>query len=822
MLLIVALASRRVALAVPVRQVKAGMAVASGDGVVGVVVRQVESLVLVQVEGGARLWMHREQLVEHRGAAPQVGELGVGTAEAALPTGALKPHGAFARLGERMFDRRRLACGVAAAIVVACLPLAGTLDKSLSGGGFTPKGESMDVQGELRHSFNVPLSTVTLIVPRPAGTTLLAMRPQLAKFRADAKQVEGVRTTLPPIPSRDGKYVQVTVLFSIGVDHARDHVDEVEAAATAAGIKHAQLAGEPVIFRDISFETKDDLAKAERIGMPVALIVLAFVFGTLVAAILPMLIGLASVVITLGLLHLVAMHFELSIYVMNIASLLGLGLGIDYSLLGVVRFRAELDNGASVRDAVAGTVATAGKATVVSGIGVITGVSALALFPLPVLHSIAIAGVIVVTVSVLLAITLLPAMLAILGHRIERLAIRKRTPANGSPLGNGDGAPAAAVGAGHASGAVPNPAAQSAGRNRWQRLAWMVMRNPVPILALGTTMILLLALPTRGAHLDVPGSSVLPSSAPSRQGEHLLARHFAAAVLSPVWITVRTGNTAAIDAYVTKVKAVDNVESATAFVRLPKRTLIRVVPAKGKQGGPDARHLVERLRALPPPVDPTTHYSALTRVGGQGADQLAFLSTISQRALLAVAYVGIATFLVLLIAFRSVLLPIKAILLDALSIAGSLGVVIAIFQNGHFASVIGADPLGFTEATMPVILIAVLFGLSMDYEVFMLSAIAERYQRGESNDEATAEGLAQTAPLVTGAALILIVIGISFASTQLVLVKEIGLGIAVSLLIDSTIVRCLLVPATMRLLGDRNWWCPDWLARRLPVTSWAH
>ena len=478
---------------------------------------------------------------------------------------------------------------------------------------------------------------------------------------------------------------------------------------------------------------------------------------------------------------------ELSIYVMNIASMLGLGLGIDYSLLGVSRFREELAAGRTVQEATVTMVATSGRAAAISGVAVIAGMGALAAIPLPVMFAIALAGIVVVAVTVLASLTLLPAVLAILGHRVERWKVRRVQPG----VNETD--------------------------TRWYRLAHMVMRRPGLSIFGGIALLLFLASPTLGSHIDVPHDEVLPRDAPSQVARVVLREQFGEKVESPVIVVLDTAKQAEIDAARAQLLGVDHIRR-TEVMKVDERRGRTLVNAYGDHtlanGGAGARQAARDVNALDLPGN--------SMVSGQGAGEIEFLQVIKDGMPKTLVLMFASTLLILTFAFRSLTLPLKAIVLDTLSILASLGCVIAVFQNGVGIELLGAEPLGYTEATIPIILFCLLFGLSMDYEVFMLAKVTELYQAGHDDREATARGVAATAPLVTGAALILIVIGLAFAMTELVLVKQIGFGMAVALALDATIVRVLLLPATMRWLGPANWWLPTSLQKRVPRVEWAH
>jgi len=382
---------------------------------------------------------------------------------------------------------------------------------------------------------------------------------------------------------------------------------------------------------------------------------------------------------------------------------------------------------------------------------------------------------------------MLPAILGLLGHRVEKWKVR-RVRASSDPTASG-----------------------------WYRLAHAVMRRPGLSIIGGVALLVVLASPTLGARLDVPHDDVLPASAPSNVAQRVLARSFDERVESPVIIIVDSANRADVAAVERQLLGVDHIRR-TEVMKVDKARGRTLLYAHGDRamstGGPVSRQVAQDVNELRTKVD--------ILVSGQGAGETEFIQVIKSGMPHTLILMFTSTLIILTLAFRSLTLPLKAIVLDTLSILASLGAVIAVFQNGMGIQLLGSEPLGYTESTIPIILFCLLFGLSMDYEVFMLAKVTELYQAGWDDREATARGVAATAPLVTGAALILIVIGVAFATTELVLVKQIGFGMAVALALDATIVRVLLLPATMRWLGPANWWLPAPLRRRIPRLEWSH
>jgi RND superfamily putative drug exporter len=773
---------------VPARVVP-GDVVFTEDGLQGSIVQLDGAFALVDAGGGRMVWARCADLMLHDGdaAAAVPGEV-EGVAIAAAPSPAALPDagGPLVRFAEGVWAARRTVAWGWLVMVLACMPLAGSAEKSFTQGGFLIEGgEAISVLSEVRDDFRMPIGQQEVMVPGPIDSASA----KIEKITPDLYRVPHVLSVGEPRASQDGRLVAVTVYFDDTDDVAIDGYEQMLETFYSGGFapNDVRVAGTLAVFADTSTQTKRDLATAESIGTPLALLVLLFVFGTVVSAVIPLMVGMASVIMTLALLHLLSIPLGLSIFVMNIASMLGFGLGIDYSLLGVSRFREELAAGHDVREATITTVATSGRAAAISGVAVIAGIGALAAMPLPIMFSIALGGMVVVAVTVFASLTLLPAVLGLLGHRVERWKVRRVQP----------GADATSSG--------------------WYRLAHMVMRRPGVSIFGGIALLLLLASPVLGSHMDVPHADVLPKDAPSAKARHLLETRFGEHVESPVIMVLDTADEQKIDGIREQLLAVDHIRR-TEVMKVDTargRTLLNAYgDAQVANGGVVARKVARDVSALDFPVE--------VIVSGQGAGEIEFLEVIKSHMPHTLLLMFVSTLLVLTVAFRSLTLPVKAIVLDTLSILASLGIVVAVFQNGVGIELLGAERLGYTEATIPIILFCLLFGLSMDYEVFMLAKVTELYQAGHDDREATARGVAATAPLVTGAALILIVIGMAFAMTELVLVKQIGFGMAVALALDATIVRVLLLPATMRWLGPANWWLPASLQRRVPRVEWAH
>jgi uncharacterized membrane protein YdfJ with MMPL/SSD domain len=550
-----------------------------------------------------------------------------------------------------------------------------------------------------------------------------------------------------------------------------------------------QIPTEAAINKDVT----GDIGRAEGISMPVLLVLLLVIFGSLAAASLPLAIGGIGILGSFAALRLLTLATPVSIYSINITTILGLGLAIDYGLFMVARFREELTRQPTAADALARTVATAGRTVAVSGITVATALASLLLFPEVFLRSMAYGGVATVLVDMLAALTVLPALLAALGPRVNALRIRRSA---GRPK------------TGETAGA-------------WYRLARSVMRRPLAYAAV--ILVVLLALGAPFLHVSWGGTDAraLPAAAQPRIVTDALNRNFPGNPAAPIESLVRFPGPAAaaparqaeLAGYVRRLSHVPGVTGA-------QLTGVRGDVARvDLRYGPDplsaqARQIVQRVRAVPPPP------GARSYVGGQTAQLVDELSSLSATVPWMALVMAAATFVLLFLAFGSVVLPVKAIAANLLSLSATFGVVVWIFQEGHLSGLLHFAPTGTLDPTMPILMLAIIFGLSMDYEVFLLSRVRERYDVTGDNTEAVAAGLQRTGGIITSAALLLLIVIGAFSASGITFIKLMGVGMIVALIVDASIVRVMLVPAAMRLLGRANWWAPGplrWLYARYGI-----
>ncbi|KAA1420811.1 MMPL family transporter [Nocardioides humilatus] len=601
-------------------------------------------------------------------------------------------------------------------------------------------------------------------------------------------QPEVVRTVpavdAPPdtwITSPDRHAIQVHI--SLAGDTLNERLinyDEIAPLLNATGLE-TDLAGLYPAHADVNVITEEDLKQAELISLPLVVLLALLIFGSLTASAMPALLGIVALLVSIAMMRVLTLFTDVSMFSINVISLLGIGLAVDYSLFIVSRFREELallppDDPASSRTAVARTLATAGRTVMFSGLVVAASMSSLLVYPQIFLRSMGYGGIAAVLIAMLAAITVLPAILVLLGRRIDkgRLPWRK-------------------------SWDMPEPAGDD---GRWARLARAVMRHPVAVLAVCAVVLLAIASPFLGAKWGGIDHRILPEDAPSRiAAEKLLEfgpeTSLATAVLEDV-------DRETVDRYVADAEGVDGV---TAFVLEEdgNAALVRMLWT-GNSQSEDSQDIVADLRD----IEPSTG-SAL--VGGLTADTVDLVASVHGHLPLMGGIVLLVMLVLLFVAFGSLVLPIKAVVMNAFSITASFGVVTWIFNDGHLSSLLGFTSPGFLEATNPILMLAIIFGLSMDYEVFLLSRVRERWDATGDHEGAVASGVQSTGRIITSAALLLGVVIGAFATGDIVLMKMLGVGMVVALIVDATIVRALMVPATMALLGRLNWWAPGPMRR---------
>jgi len=755
----------------------------------------------------------------------------------------------FARWGALVYRFRRFIVVVSILIAIASLSLASQASSELSSGGWLDNNaESADVQRRLDEEFGAGKgSLIALFRADEAGADARSPEFQAAIATALGDMVEDERVTgvvgyaetgEERFISTAGDAAYVVIQLGITNEQSVDQVEELRQHIRPPGGYGYELTGYGPLTVESAEQSERDLQRAELVSLPVAAVVLILVFGAVLAAGTPLFVAGLAIPASLALIYLVAQQVEMSIYVLNIATMLGLALAIDYSLFIVSRFKEELRHGKTVGDAVQRSVATAGKAVAFSGLAVAIGLSGLLLFAAPAIRSIGIGGSIVVMTSVLFALTFLPAFLGMVGPRVNSWSpgavFRRFRPVDHEPT--------------------------AAERGRWERVAHAVMRHPVAVLVPTLAVLLLAGLPFLQLRQGVPGPEVNPPGLESRDAYVALETEFAAGETTPIVIladvegsATSEANIAALQAYARELEALEGIDrvegpfslrdpQSGAALTPAQVASLYALPADRRPPGLDAleaaylRDGTVRLDAISPisPSQPSATDmiptiratdpgpGVTTTVGGTTAAGHDFLASQSARAPWAVGLTLFASGLILFLLFGSVVLPAKAIVMTLLSITASFGALVWIFQEGNLSNVLNFTPVGYTVAGNPIIMFSVLFGLSMDYEVLLLSRIQEAYRKTGDNTASVAEGLSRTAGVITGAALIMVTVFAAFALADVLTIKAIGVGMAIAVFVDATIIRVLLVPATMRLMGRWNWWAPGFMARIADRLGFSH
>jgi len=733
----------------------------------------------------------------------------------------------FAVWGRFVYRRRWPVLAVSGVLLLASIFIVAQGGK-LQSGGFIETSESGRASRLIERELpRAGAATFTLLFSSDRLTATsaefrAAVDAALAPLRKDPRVATIITpfdgTALDPtrIISKDGHAVAVDVAAKDDLATARDYYPELRALVRSDTLG-IQATGLLAINNGFNEVLQEDLRRAETVSLPLALVLLLVVFGSIVAALVPLGVGVLAVVGGIAGMFLVARVTDVSVYALNVVTLIGLGVAIDYSLFITNRFREEMRRGRSGNNALAIAMATSGRAITFSGLTVAIGLSGMLFYQGTFLSSMGISGAIVVASAVFYGLTFLPALLAIIGRNLGR-------------------------------GRIPIFQPDSAGTGWWHTIATTVMRRPLLVLVPVVAFILLLGSPFLHLRLANNDVTALPKHEESRAAFDRLVNEFPGGNQTHVSVVVeypggdplaparipgmvdlakRIARLPSVDAITSPVTASgdSSVEAAqwAALYSQPRAQLPPQLQAliRGTVGehivvfdvvtqkeiySDESRQLVRSIRALPAPPDASLAVTGFTAID---LDTVDFIASHTPAAL---AYIVAATMLVLFMLLGSVILPLKAVVMNLLSISASFGAIVWIFQDGHLAAQLGFTP-GSIDPTLPVIMFCTVFGLSMDYEVLLLSRMQEEYLRTRDNTSAVAMGLEKSGRLITGAAAIMVGVFAAFALADIVLIKAIGLGMALAVAIDATLVRALVVPATMRLLGDLNWWAPGPLAR---------
>jgi RND superfamily putative drug exporter len=704
--------------------------------------------------------------------------------------------------------RRRWVLAGWIAVLVLALPVASHQTDHLTGGGFdVPGSQSKSVSDSLQRDFAGKTGGITVALRAAADASPAARAAAVDRVRRAVAALDEV--TLPATTAAQARLNlrrTGTALLPLHSEQSADRQtdsaktlrDELDPGTPNAGVT-TYLAGQPTVWAGMQELSKKDLAKAEAGGFPIVAIILLVVFGSLAAAALPLALGFVSVIVTGALIYFISLQMETSVFVTNMASMIGIGVAIDYSLFILARYREERGRGREPDAARAEALATSGLAVTFSGLAVIVSLAGLWMVHNQALRSMALGAMTVVAVSILTATTLLPVLIAMLGDRV---------------LPGGVVAKALGV---FRRGERPDREAF------WVRWTRRVMARPW-VAVIGTSAVLLtLAVPLLSIETGTEALAQFPKGSDVRVGNELVSRQLGGGA-DPVQIVAEFGgrsvgraDRAAVAGFARTLASTPGIAAVAPPDYAGGSALIQATPTTPSES--DAtRALVDRLRESVVPAAPLSHVAQVD-VGGETARSSDARAQISDSMWKIVAFVLALSFLVLMVMLRSLVLPLKAVLMNLLSIGAAFGVLVAVFQWGWFDSLLGFESLGALDTINVPLIFAIVFGLSMDYEVFLMSRIRERYMEHGDNERAVAEGLSSSARTISSAALIMAAVFGVFVLTGVPSIKELGLGCAVAIALDATLVRLILVPAAMKLFGDWNWWMPAWLDRALPDLS---
>lgn len=704
-------------------------------------------------------------------------------------------------------------------------------DELVSGAYLDPSAQSQRAAELLIEEFPGGPSNLVLIAEASAGTvdSLEAAESgrTLTERLTEMPGVGGVQsywdTPDPSLRTDDGSAALIALQLTGAEDNAQETaskiIDNLENSAEASAALRITATGAAAVGLAVDEQAESDLVSAELVTLPITLLVLLLVFGSATAAGLPLLVGAGAVAGTLAVLGLLAEVTTTSTYALNLTTALGFGLAVDYSLFLVTRFREELRAGRTVELAVVVAVRTAGRTVMFSAVTVALSLSALLLFPMPFLRSLGYAGIAVTALAALTAVVVVPALLALVGHRLDQAdlfaPVRRRMARRRTREGED--------------------------RQVWHRIAALVMRRPVIVLVSVSAVLVLLVLPFTGVRFGLLDHRTLPPDHPVAEAAERLARDFPAAAADPITVVLPAGDSVGVArdelaAYATRLSslsgvravetatgryvdgqmaAVSGVKAAAMDARYTKEAGNWVSVVTSADEPADARDIVRDLREVPAPGE--------VLIGGTAATLVDATDTIADRLPWALGVIAASTFVLLFLFTASLLIPLKAIMTNLLSLTATFGAMAYVFQEGHLRWLVGDfTPTGTLETTLPVLVFCIAFGLSMDYEVFLLSRITEAHRNGATTTEAIAQGLQRTGGLITAAAVVLVTVFLALAASNLAALKVIGVGLTLAVVLDATVVRALLVPAFMRLAGEANWWAPTPLRRlhgRLGLTD---
>ena len=697
------------------------------------------------------------------------------------------------RIADLTWRHPKLVLAAVAAFTLFALVVGRDVEEHLKAAGFTDSAsESERAGGILRDSLGYdPNPGLVVVVRAPGGGRLdvssPAVRQEVNRISREIAQVEHIGRVANPLReqgaaatliARDGESLVIPAFLS--TDDVQDGggiaAEKVQPVLASSSL-NVGLGGFAAGFDETNDQTREDLITAELIAFPILALFLLFVFRGVIAAAIPLLMGVISIIGTLLVLRVMASFTDTSLFALNIATGLSLGLAVDYALLLVSRYREEIGHGGASREAHRRTVQTAGRTAVFSGLTVAAAMAALIVMPQRFLYSMAVAGFSVAILSALMAILVVPSLLALLGPRIDALSIRRGPAVSDTSDG-------------------------------WYRLARGVMRRPIAV-ALGSSALLLAAAaPLLWTTLTGPSAEAVPPGQPSYDAYRYLEDHYPRDVTEAVTVTVDgPAGPEQLTSLQRRVTAIDGVVRGAPFSPAGTDVAFANFALSGPALSEDSQDAVREIRGLSPPGDSSV------LVSGNTAGFIDQKESLMEHAPLVVAIVALTTLVLLFLLTGSVLLPLKTLLMNTLTLGATLGVLVLAFQEGWLKTPLDYTGPAAIEVTSLVFLFAVIFGLATDYAVLVMARIKERYDAGDSNEEAVAVGIARTGRVITAAALAIALVFLAFAVSSVFFVKQIAIGMAVGVMVDATIVRALLVPSLMRLFGDWNWWAPRPLRR---------
>ncbi len=693
----------------------------------------------------------------------------------------------FEKLGHAVVRRRKSVVALFIVALIGLGVLAGLAVPRLSGGGYSnPNSDSAKATSYLINTFHTKDPAVVIEVKSSTSINDPAVVASAAALEKSVAGEKGVLKTLsywsaggaPNLASKDQKAAYLFIYSTENDPTLAKPLGKLIASkydGTSQGLR-VYVNGVAAFSSALSEKISKDLALAEGISVPLIFLLLLFVFGGLIASATPLIVGVSAIIGSLAIIYLVSLATGVSIFALNLITGMGLGLGIDYALLMVNRFREELHHGKDVETAITNTVKSAGKTVFYSGLTVFITLASLTFFPLMFLKSFGYAGMAVVAMAVLAALVPFPAILALIGTRIDSLVVRKSAIA---PKSDG----------------------------RWSETARFVMRRPVAVVVLTLTVLAVIASPIRNIVFSQADQRVMPASARIAIANATFSADFPGQEGNPVEFVIPNARSMATELadYEGKIARVKGIVRVTPEQYAGTAVHFSAVHSMSPRTN-QAQEMIKAIRAIPAPAG--------TLVGGVAADYSDTQSGIAKTLPWALGWIALGVLVLLFLFTGSIILPIKAVVLNVISLAAMMGALTWIFIGGHMTWLVGSFTNTHTIDTSMVILISVVtFGLSMDYELFLLSRIKEEHDAGMDNKDAVATGLQRSARIITAAALLLAIAFAAFITSGVTNIKTLGFGVAFAVLIDATVVRGLLVPALMRLFGERNWWSPLWMKR---------